>query len=72
MRVSRKIRNLLRRERRASPTVAVLLARSPEDRQVLGRAVELQREFQSKGATWAACVQAVKTGWIAQFRNKYR
>ena len=64
MRVSRKIRNLMRRERRAIPTPE----RSPEKRQ----AEDLWQEYQSQGATWAACVQAVKTGWIAQFRAKYR
>ncbi len=72
MRVSRKIRNLLRRERRANPTVKMLHARSPEKRRIQEQAEELWQEYQSKGATWAACVQAVKTGWVAQFRNKYR
>ena len=136
MRVSRKLRNLLRRERRAYPTVAMLLARSPEKRRIQEQAEELWREYQSSGPTrssfyamksrqqataerppakrrgpkpsisdeallvaieadleaspwegeghrkvwarlrvcrgWAACVQAVKTGWVAQFKNKHR
>ncbi len=68
MRVSRKIRNLMRRERRAIPTPEL----SPEKRRVQEQAEDLWREYQSKGATWAACVQAVKTGWIAQFKSRYR
>ena len=68
MRVSRKIRNLMRRERRAIPTPEL----SPKKGSVQEKAEDLWQEYQSQGATWAACVQAVKTNWIAQFRAKYR
>jgi len=45
---------------------------TPENRKVRKRAEELYREYGPKGATWAACVQAVKTNWINQFVKKYR
>ena len=76
MRVSRKIRNLLRRERRANPSVEMRLAQgkaeSPTKQQIRERAEALWLEYKSKGATWSACVQAVKTKWVPQFKNKYR
>jgi hypothetical protein len=76
MRVSRKIRNMMRRERRANPTLEMIFARrkseTPEKRRVRERAEDLWREYHSNGASWAACVQAVKTDWISQFINKYR
>ena len=76
MRISRKIRNLMRRERRANPTVEMRLAQSkaesPAQRQVREQVEALWLEYGPKGATWSACVQAVKTGWVAQFKNKYR
>jgi hypothetical protein len=76
MRVSKKIRNMMRRERRANPTVEMIFAQrkseTPEKRRVRERAEELWRDYRSTGATWAACVQAVKTDWVSQFINKYR
>ena len=76
MRLSRKIRNLMRRERRANPTVEMRLAQSkaesPAQRQVREQVEALWLEYKSKGATWAACGQAVKTKWVPQFKNKYR
>jgi hypothetical protein len=76
MRVSRNIRNLMRRERRANPTLQMLFARrkseTPEKRRVRERAEELWREYHANGATWAACVQAVITDSIGQFISKYR
>jgi len=76
VRISRKIRNLVRRERRANPTPEMLLleyrAGTLEKRKTRERAEELYREYGPKGATWAACVQAVKTNWITQFVSKYR
>ena len=63
MSVSHKNTNMMRRERRANSAPEL----SPEKRQ----AEELWHEYRSKGATWAACVQAVKTNWVAQFRAKY-
>ena len=47
-------------------------AESPAQRQVREQVEALWLEYGSKGATWSACVQAVKTGWVAQFKNKYR
>jgi hypothetical protein len=76
MRVSKKIRNLMRRERRANPTVEMVQARvkseTEERRRVRERAEELWRDYGSNGASWAACVQAVKTNWVGQFINKYK
>jgi hypothetical protein len=76
MRVSRKIRNLMRRERRANPTLEMIFARrkseTPEKRRVRERAEELWRDYHPNGATWAACVQAVKTDSIGQLISKYR
>lgn len=76
MRVARKTRNVMRRERRANPTVDMLLARlraeTVAERALRERAEALVQEYGSKGATWAAAVQAVKTDWVASFRNKYR
>lgn len=66
----------MRRDRRANPTVEMIFAQrkseTPEKRRVRERAEELWREYHSNGASWAACVQAVKTNWISQFISKYR
>ena len=66
----------MRRDRRANPTVEMIFAQrkseTPEKRRVRERAEELWRESHSNGASWAACVQAVKTNWISQFMAKYR
>jgi len=66
----------MRRDRRANPTVEMIFAQrkseTPEKRRVRERAEELWREYHSNGASWAACVQAVKTNWISQFMAKYR
>jgi hypothetical protein len=35
-------------------------------------AVNVSMPYQLSGATWAACVQAVKTDEVGQFINKYR
>ena len=76
MRVSKKIKNLGRRERRANPSLKSVLAKrraeSPSKREIREKAELLYREYGSKGATWSACVQAVKTDWVTQFRSKYR
>jgi len=65
----------MRRERRANPTLEMLLAQrkaeTPTDRRVREQAQELWFQYGSEGATWAACVQAVKTDWVAQFKDKY-
>ena len=76
MSVSRKTIKLARREKRANPPLMQILHRqageTPEKRAIREKAEGLYREYASKGATWAACVQAVKTNWISQFKNKYR
>ena len=76
MKVSRKTVKLARREKRANPSLMQILRRraeeSPKKRATREKAEGLHREYASKGATWAACVQAVKTDWISQFKNKYR
>jgi len=74
--VSRKILNALRRDRRDAPPVEVLLARlrrgTPEQQAVRRRAEELYSRLHARGATWSACVQAIKTDWVASLENKYR
>ena len=76
MKVSRKTVKLARREKRANPSLMQILHRragaGPKTRAIREKAEGLHREYASKGATWAACVQAVKTDWISQFKNKYR
>ena len=76
MKVSRKTVKLARREKRANPSLMQILHRqvgeSPRKREIREKAEGLYREYASKGATWAACVHAVKTDWISQFKNKYR
>jgi len=72
--LSRKSRNGLRRERRANPPLHDILARlageTPEHRAVREKAEALLRLHAATGATWGACVQAVKTGRTAVFKAK--
>ncbi len=74
--VSRKTRNAMRRDRNANPSSKMLLARgaseTPTKRRIREQAEQLHRELKDNGATWAQCVQAVKTNWIPQLKNKYR
>jgi hypothetical protein len=76
MRVSKKIRNMGRSERRANPSLKSILDRRKsetlEKRRIREKAEELWREYGPKGAEWSACVQAVKTNWVPKFINKYR
>ena len=72
--LSRKSRNALRRERRANPPLHDILARlageTAESRAVREKAEALLRLHAATGATWGACVQAVKTGRTAVFKAK--
>jgi hypothetical protein len=72
--VSRRTLRLLRRERRANPTTSMLIARrrreSADQRAAREQAEDLFRRFRTDGAGWAACVQAVKTRWVAGFIAK--
>ena len=72
--LSRKSRNALRRERRANPPLHDILARlageTPERLAVREKAEALLRLHAADGATWGACVQAVKTGRMAMFKAK--
>ena len=74
--VSRKTRNAMRRDRNANPSSKMLLAReaseTPTKRRIREQAEQLHRELKDNGATWAQCVQAVKTNWIPQLKNKCR
>jgi len=74
--VSRKTRNAMRRDRNANPSSKMLLAREASEtrtkRRIREQAKQLHRELKNNGATWAQCVQAVKTNWIPQLKNKYR
>lgn len=75
MRVSRKIRNEMRRERRARTGLHARFEHarnaSPQERRVMEEAERLWLQYKDKGVTWAACVQAVKTDWVSQLRAKY-
>jgi len=66
----------MRRERRANPTVEMLLAGDRFDRSTKSpdykRAQELWNEYKSKGASWSECVHAVKSNWINQLKSKYQ
>jgi hypothetical protein len=59
----------MRRDRRAAPSIEALLARwrseTSAERAIREQAGELFRRLEPEGITWAACVQAVKTGWVA-------
>ena len=74
--VSRKTRNAMRRDRNANPSLKMLIARrtseAPAKRQIRAQTEVLHRELKDNGATWAQCVQAVKTNWIPQLKNKHR
>ena len=71
--LSRKSRNALRRERHANPPLRDILARlageTPDRRAVREKAEALLRLHGPGGATWGACVQAVKTGRTAVFKT---
>tara|TARA_S200000501_G_scaffold248057_1_gene232383 strand:- start:164 stop:433 length:270 start_codon:yes stop_codon:yes gene_type:complete len=74
--VSRKTRNAMRRDSNMNPSTKKLIARktseTPIKRQTREQAVALYRELKDNGATWAQCVQAIKTDWVSQLKNKYR
>lgn len=76
MRISRKTKTALRRERRAHPTSEMLLARmAAETAQT--RAIRLAAEalwlaHRDAGLTWAGAVQAVKTDKVASVKANYR
>ena len=61
--------NILSRTKDKS--IAPLREKYIEDDRVSRRAGELFKKYSAKGATYAACVQAVKTDWISSFENKY-
>jgi hypothetical protein len=75
MRISRKIRNERRCEQRARSGLHARFEHarnaSPKERRVMEEAERLWLEYKDKGATWSACVQAVKTDWVGQLRAKY-
>jgi hypothetical protein len=72
--VARHTLKAMRRERRRTPSIEALLARwrreTPQERAVRDQAEELLRQLQADGVTWAACVQAVKTRWVASLLAK--
>ena len=72
--LSRKSRNALGRERRANPPLRDILARlageTPERRALREAAEALLRLHAADGATWSACVQAIKTGRTGVFKTK--
>jgi hypothetical protein len=45
--------------------------RFERDNSVESQARQLYNQFAEFGVTWAACVQAVKTNWVAQFMVKW-
>ncbi len=73
--VSARTLKAMRRERRQSPPVETLLARrrheSAEQRSIREQAEDLHRRLQADDVTWAACVQAVKTNWVASLLARH-
>lgn len=53
------------------PRVAELRKRYLEEDRINARATELYEQFKSAGASFDACVFAVKTDWVSQFINKW-
>lgn len=51
--------------------LAILYKKYVEEDRVNSRAEDLFKSFKSAGVTWAACVQAVKTDYIAQLEMKF-
>jgi hypothetical protein len=87
------LRNALRLDRRANPSLDTVFARLKHRETILSRthdhrnrdlrqryeaeesvqsqAQQLFNQYGTAGATWAACVQAVKTSWVGQFTMKW-
>jgi hypothetical protein len=74
--ISKKTQNAMRRDRNSNPSSEILTARraseTPTKKHIREQAEALHRELKDSGATWAQCVQAIKTHWIPQLKNKYR
>jgi hypothetical protein len=74
--ISKKTQNALRRGRKLNPSSEVLTARrsseTPIKKHIREQAEVLHRELKNNGATWAQCVQAIKTKWVPQLKIKYR
>lgn len=66
----------MRRDRNSNPSSEILTARraseTPTKKHIREQAEALHRELKDSEATWAQCVQAIKTHWIPQLKNKYR
>ena len=74
--ISKQTQNAMRRGRNANPSLEALTARraseTPTKKHFREHAEALHRELMDNGATWAQCVQAIKTNWVPQLKNKYR
>ena len=74
--VSRKTRNAMRKDRKENPSNKMLIARrtpeTPAKRHIREQVEQLYRELKVNGVHWSECVQAVKTDWVPQLKNKYR
>ena len=74
--IPKKTRNAMRRDRNSNPSSEILTARRASETSTKKHEREmaeaLHRELKDNGATWAQCVQAIKTNWVPQLKNKYR
>lgn len=52
-------------------SIATLHKKYVEQDRIQRRASELFKQFQGAGIKWSACIQAVKTDWIAQLEMKF-
>lgn len=59
-------------DRSKDKSVADLREKYMEESSIERQAEDLYKKYSAKGATWAACVQAVKTDWVSNFINKYQ
>lgn len=70
--VNKKVRNDVRRNRPWTVESMLQSERmmSKEKKDIIKKAQELYSKYGDR-ATWAACVQAVKTDRVSEFTNKY-
>ena len=67
---SRTVREFVM-SRRKDPHYRDLAEKYIREEFVKDRANDLFEKYGGAGATWAGCVQAVKTDWVSQFETKW-
>jgi hypothetical protein len=56
---------------RSSKETADLRKRYEQEEMVESQATVLYEQYKDAGASWASCVQAVKTDWVSNFHAKW-